>query len=34
MQQAFNQGNVVHFLAVTAKPGIKVKVIEDKFMQF
>lgn len=30
MQQAFNQGNVVHFLAVTAKPGIKVKVIEDK----
>jgi len=30
MQQAFNQGNIVHFLAVTAKPGIKVKVIEDK----
>jgi len=30
MQQAFNQGNVVHFMAVTAKPGIKVKVIEDK----
>jgi len=30
MQQAFHQGNIVHFLAVTAKPGIKVKVIEDK----
>ena len=30
MQQAFNQGNIVHFMAVTAKPGIKVKVIEDK----
>jgi len=33
MQQAFNQGNVVHFLAVTAKPGIKVKVIEDKIRE-
>ncbi len=30
MQQAFNQGSVVHFMAITAKPGIKVKVIEDK----
>ncbi|MDP4239975.1 MAG: ABC transporter permease [Bacteroidota bacterium] len=30
MQQAFNQGNKVHFMAVTAKPGIKVKVIEDQ----
>jgi len=30
MQQAFHQGNIVHFMAVTAKPGIKVKVIEDK----
>ena len=30
MQQAFNQGKTVHFMAVTAKPGIKVKVIEDK----
>lgn len=30
MQQAFNQGNVVHFIAVTAIPGVKVKVIEDK----
>jgi putative ABC transport system permease protein len=30
MQQAFNQGNIVHFLAITAKPGIKVKVVEDR----
>jgi len=30
MQQAFNQGDIVHFMAITAKPGIKVKVIEDK----
>jgi len=30
MQQAFNQGNIVHFMAITAKPGIKVKVVEDK----
>ena len=30
MQQAFNQGKTVHFMAVTAKPGIKVQVIEDK----
>lgn len=30
MQQAFNQGNTVHFIAATAQPGIKVKVIEDK----
>jgi len=30
MQQAFNQGNIVHFMAITAKPGIKVKVIQDK----
>jgi len=29
MQQAFNQGNIVHFMAITAKPGIKVKVIEE-----
>jgi len=33
MQQAFNQGNKVHFMAVTAKPGIKVKVIEDKIQE-
>lgn len=30
MQQAFNQGNVIHFMAVTAQPGVKVKVVEDK----
>ena len=30
MQQAFNQGNIVHFLAVTAKPGIKVSVMEKQ----
>lgn len=30
MQQAFNQGNIIHFIAITAKPGIKVKVVEDK----
>lgn len=28
MQQAFNQGNIVHFLAVTADPGVKVSVVE------
>ena len=33
MQQAFNQGNVVHFMAVTAKPGVKVKVIEEKIKE-
>lgn len=33
MQQAFNQGKIVHFMAITAKPGIKVKVIEDKVHQ-
>jgi putative ABC transport system permease protein len=33
MQQAFNQGNIVHFLAVTAQPGIKVKIIEDRIRQ-
>lgn len=30
MQQAYNQGNIIHFMAITAKPGIKVKVVEDK----
>ena len=29
MQQTFNQGNIVHFLAVTADPGVKVSVVED-----
>lgn len=33
MQQAFNQGNVIHFMAVTAMPGIKVKVVEDKIKE-
>ncbi|MFA5045479.1 MAG: ABC transporter permease [Paludibacter sp.] len=33
MQQAYNQGNIVHFLAVTAQPGIKVKVVEDKIRE-
>lgn len=33
MQQAYNQGNTVHFLAVTAQPGIKVKVVEDKIRE-
>ena len=33
MQQAFNQGNMVHYLAVTAQPGVKVKVIEDKIRE-
>ena len=33
MQQAFNQGNVVHFMAVTAKPGVQVKVIEEKIRE-
>lgn len=28
MQQAFNQGNIVHFLAITANPGIKVSTVE------
>lgn len=30
MQQAFNINNVVHFIAITAQPGVKVKDIEDK----
>ena len=33
MQQAFNQGNVIHFLAATAQPGVKVRVIQDKIVQ-
>ncbi|OIP83400.1 MAG: ABC transporter ATP-binding protein [Porphyromonadaceae bacterium CG2_30_38_12] len=33
MQQAFNQGNNVHFLAVTALPGIQVSVIEEKIQK-
>lgn len=30
MQQAFNMGDRIHFLAITAQPGIKVKVVEEK----
>lgn len=30
MQHAFNQGNEVHFLAATAKPGVAVKVIQTQ----
>ena len=30
MQQAFNQGNRVHFLAITAYPNIKVSVVEKR----
>lgn len=29
-QQAYNQGNIIHFLTATAKPGIKVKIIEER----
>ena len=32
MQQAFNQGNIIHFLAATAKPGVKVRVIQDQIV--
>ena len=33
MQQAFNQGNIIHFLAATADTGIPVKVVEDKIVE-
>ncbi len=33
MQKAFNQGNIIHFLAITAKKGISVKIIEDKVIE-
>jgi putative ABC transport system permease protein len=33
MQQAFNQGNIIHFLAVTAKPGVAVKSVQDKITE-
>lgn len=32
MQQAFNQGNIIHFLAATAKEGISVKIVQDKIV--
>ncbi|MDR0371751.1 MAG: ABC transporter permease [Prevotellaceae bacterium] len=33
LQQAFNQGNVIQFIAATARPGIKVRVVEEKVAQ-
>ena len=30
MQQTYNMGNIVHFLAITAKKGIPVSVVEEK----
>lgn len=33
MQQVFNQGNKVHFLAITAQPGIKVSVVEKRVQE-
>jgi putative ABC transport system permease protein len=30
MQQTYNMGNMVHFLAITAKKGIPVSVVEEK----
>ena len=33
MQQAFNQGNIIHLLAATAAPGVSVKVIQDKITE-
>lgn len=30
MQQAFNQGNIIHFMAATAKPGVAVKVVQNQ----
>ncbi|MFA5463612.1 MAG: FtsX-like permease family protein, partial [Dysgonamonadaceae bacterium] len=33
MQQAFNQGNIIHFLAATVQPKVKVRIIQDKIVQ-
>jgi len=33
MQQAFNQGNIIHFLAVTAKDGVPVKEVQENILQ-
>jgi putative ABC transport system permease protein len=30
MQQTYNMGNMVHFLAITAKKGVPVSIVEDK----
>ena len=34
MLQTYNMGNQVHFLAITAKKGIPVSVVEDKVKEF
>jgi putative ABC transport system permease protein len=33
MQQAFNQGNVIHFLAATAKEGVPVKMVQEEIVE-
>lgn len=33
MQQAFNQGNVIHFLAATAKKGVPVKMVQEEIVE-
>lgn len=33
MQQAFNQGNIIHFLAATADKGVPVKIVQDKIVE-
>lgn len=33
MQQAFNQGNIVHLLAATAKKGVPVKVVQNQITE-
>lgn len=33
MQQAFNQGNAIHFMAVTAKPNVKVAILEERIRE-
>jgi putative ABC transport system permease protein len=33
MQQAFNHGNIIHFLAATAKEGVPVKIIQNKILE-
>lgn len=33
MQQVFNQGNKVHFLAITANQGVKVSVVEKRIQE-
>ncbi|MDD2512541.1 MAG: ABC transporter permease [Proteiniphilum sp.] len=33
MQQAFNQGNIIHFMAATAKAGVPVKVVQNKILE-